>query len=84
MGPLTLVEWEDSARPHAEWRFLSDPPPSEVVHCVSVGWIASEDDAVLMLVPNIGDKQSTDPQGCGFIRIPRRAVVRRASLVEAP
>ena len=78
-----LIEWEDSARPHAGWAFLDEMPSAEVVRCRSVGWIVAETDAVLMLAPNLGDAESEAPQGCGFLRIPKRAVVRRASLSEA-
>lgn len=83
MDAPVLVEWEDSARPLPEWRFLDDAPPAEIIACVSVGWIVSETEAVLTLAPNIGDKNSDSPQGCGFLRIPKRSIVRRASLMEA-
>lgn len=81
---LAMVEWEDSARPIPEWRFLGDAPDLEVVRCLSVGWVTAESDAVLMLAPNLGDSASEHPQASGFIRIPKRSIVRRVSLQEAP
>lgn len=78
-----LVEWVDSAQPIPGWRLTSTPPISDVVHCQSVGWIVSETDEVLMLVPNVGNLGLESEQGSGFIRIPIAAITRRAQLVEA-
>ena len=81
---LVLVEWVDSARPVAEWRFLSDAPEPTVIECKSVGWVVRETESVLMLAPNIGDVGTESEQGCGFIRIPKASITRRASVKEAP
>jgi len=82
VGP-ELIEWLDSARPSPDWRFVSDLPPLESVRCMSVGWVVAEDSTTLMLAPNVGDADSDSPQACGFLRVPKRSVVRRVSLVEA-
>ena len=83
LAVLVQIEWVDSARPVPEWMFVDDAPEMEIVNCISVGWIVGETDNVLMLAPNIGDKDSTHPQASGFIRIPKQAITSRASLVEA-
>lgn len=82
MNGVVLVEWLDSAQPSPGWRFISEPPELEVVRCQSVGWIAGESDEVLMLAPNVGDLGSEDPQGSGFIRIPKCSITRRVMLRE--
>lgn len=84
MSFLTLVEWEDSAQPSPEWRFLDDPPEPAVIRCRSVGWIAAENQSVLMLVPNLGNVGTESAQGCGFIRIPKSAILSRKALSEGP
>lgn len=80
---LVLVEWLDSAQPSPGWRVMDDAPAMEIVRCISVGWIAGETEGVLMLAPNVGDRDSDAPQACGFIRIPKPCITRRASLIEA-
>lgn len=80
---LVQVEWEDSARPMPEWMHLSDAPKLEVIECVSVGWLIGENKRILMLAPNIGDRDNgNNAQACGFIRIPRKAILRITRLVE--
>lgn len=77
-----LVEWVDSAQPLPGWRFLEDAPEMEIVECCSVGWVVGETEGVLMLAPNLGDRNSKLPQASGFIRIPKQAITRKVSLVE--
>jgi len=79
-----LVEWVDSARPAPDWRFVSDLPPLEVIRCLSVGWVVAEDDTTLMLAPNMGDVESDSPQACGFLRVPKRSIVRRVLITDCP
>jgi len=78
-----LVHWLDSARPSPDWQFLSELPPLTVIRCISVGWVVDEDDAVLMLAPNVGDVDSESPQACGFLKVPKRSIVLRVPMVEA-
>jgi hypothetical protein len=82
-GHLILVEWVDSAQPVPGWHFLNDAPDLEVVKCVSVGWKVGETDNMIMLAPNIGDKESESAQGSGFIRIPKSCITRIAQLIES-
>lgn len=69
---LVLIEWVDSARPVAEWRYVNDAPNMDIVCCMSVEWVISENKQVLILAPNIGDKNSESKHACGFIRIPKK------------
>lgn len=72
---LVIVEWQDSCQPVASWHYLSDPPSNEIIHCLSVGWVISENEAVLMLSPNLGDYENENgAQGSGFIRIPKISI----------
>lgn len=68
--PLVQVAWLDSAQPSPGWAYLTDAPRLEAVACMSVGWLVDHSEHVLMLAPNIGDLNSDDIQGSGFIRIP--------------
>ncbi len=81
---LVLVEWEDSARPAPEWRFVSDIPTPTAVRCNSVGWLIHDGADVKALAPNMGDIDSDDAaQACGVIKIPSRCVVRITPLKAA-
>ena len=79
--PLVLVEWEDSARPAPEWRFVSDIEAPSAVRCNSVGWLIHDGADVKALAPNMGDLDREEAaQACGVIRIPTRCVVRMTRL----
>ena len=78
-----LIEWVDSAQPIPGWKFLEDAPTAEVVQCVSVGWLISENKRAKVLAPNIGNIEAGgSAQGSGFIRIPVASITRQAELVE--
>jgi hypothetical protein len=79
---LVLVEWKDSVQPVPNWMLLDEAPDLDAISCVSVGWIISQNDNVVMLVPNLGDHKDDNAQGCGFIRIPRSAITRIVRLRE--
>lgn len=82
--PLVLIEWEDSARPAPEWRFIDDLEDLSAVRCQSVGWLVHDGEDVKVLAPNLGNIDSnSDAQACGIIRIPARSIVRVAGLQEA-
>lgn len=84
MHELVLVEWEDSAQPTSNWRYLNDVPALEVIQCVSVGWLVGENERVMMLAANIGDYESGEgAQGSAFIRIPKCSITRVAQLKES-
>lgn len=74
--PLVLVEWEDSARPIADWQWADDYVLPEIVRCVSVGYLIADTKTAVALAPNLGDVGHPRVQMSGIIRIPRSAVVR--------
>jgi hypothetical protein len=74
--PLVLIEWEDSARPDSQWRYLSECTAKEIVRCQSVGFLIYDGKDVKTLAPNLGDANGPDTQACGIIRIPARCVMR--------
>lgn len=75
--PLVLIEWEDSARPIPEWRYLSDFKNSGPVKCASVGWLLYDGDDKKVLAPNMGEiEDEHNIQACGVIQIPSRSVTR--------
>jgi len=81
---LVQVDWEDSAQPVASWMHLTDLPDLAVIQCSSVGWIVAEDESVLMLAPNLGDRlNESNAQASGIIRIPKRCIVRMVPLLES-
>lgn len=73
---LVFIDWEDSAQPLAEWRYLDDLGPLEVVQCQSVGFLVHDGDDVKVLAPNVGDLGREHAQACGLMRIPTRCIVR--------
>jgi hypothetical protein len=75
-----LVEWLDSLQPVSGWAMLSECPKLESAKCKSVGWVVGEDDATLMLAPNVADLESTEAQGSGFMRIPKICITERRTL----
>lgn len=86
---LVLVEWEDSRQPRSEWQYAKDivlqnPTP---VKCVSVGWVAYQDNNVISLAPNMGDidpddEDETFTQVSGVITIPIACVKKITPLEE--
>ena len=85
IGPLVLVEWEDSARPIPAWLWLADDHDlGRIVKCRSVGWLVHDDEHVKALAPNLGDVDDEDSrQASGVIRIPTRCVTRLVRLAES-
>lgn len=80
---LVKIEWEDSTQPVPCWIELEDPPELVLCICTSVGWIAGEDEKVIMLAPNIADLEDGIPyQASGYIRIPKCAITRTVALQE--
>ncbi len=74
--PLVLVEWEDSAQPDGQWRFLDNWSAPTVVHCTSVGFLIYDGPDVKALAPNMAETNEPDAQASGVIRIPARCVTR--------
>ena len=77
---LVLVEWDDSARPIADWQWVDDYVVPEVVRCLSIGWLITKTKTALALAPNLGDVQHPRQQASGIIRIPLASVLRITNL----
>lgn len=73
---LVLIYWLDSRQPSADWVRLDSMEPEGVCYCRSVGWLVSETETAVVLVPNIADV-GNDPQGCGLITIPVKCIQSR-------
>lgn len=73
LGPLTIIEWEDSASlAGATWNTLEDVSKQVPLVCKSVGWIVSEDKHCVRLAAHI----SGDDVG-GDLCIPKSSIVKR-------
>ena len=71
---LMRVQWEDSARPVAEWQWTDDYEVPKIVTCISVGYLISKSRQALALAPNLGEVGRERVQASGIIRIPQSAV----------
>ena len=79
---LVLVEWLDShsGRGWQEIKRLSEA--SDPLYCRSVGWVVSERNGCLVLVPHISGEKNRDIvlHGCGDLTIPKKAIVKTTVL----
>ena len=81
--PLVMIEWEDSAQPLPNWRYLADFEADGAVLCTSVGWLIHDGEDVKALAPNMGGLRTEGSvQVSGVIRIPARCVVKVTVLDE--
>lgn len=73
LGPLTIIDWEDSASlVGATWNAIEDIKKSHPIICKSVGWVVVEDKHCVTLVAHI----SGDEAG-GDLCIPKKSIVKR-------
>jgi len=79
---LVLIEWQDSAQPTPGWQLLSEYEPSDVVTCVSVGYLVHDGAVVKALAQNLGCVGEDSAQASGVIHIPACSIVRQVALVE--
>ena len=77
---LVIVEWEDSARPTAEWQWLDNLGAPEAIQCISVGYLVAKTKHALSLAPNLGDIGQANIQASGVIQIPAGAVRKMITL----
>jgi hypothetical protein len=77
---LVLIEWKDSLQPVSGWSMLDDLPSLRSANCRTVGWVVGEDRDTLMLAQNVADLGTDNPQGGGFMRIPKVCVTKRRRL----
>ena len=67
---LLYVEWIDPVGPHDEWTKISKVIKSGTALIRSVGFVARDDEKVLVLIPHVNDEQKdcfgdiTIPKGC--------------------
>jgi hypothetical protein len=80
---LVVIEWFDSVIHENHWRYMSNLPELGIGICISVGWIASEDAELIMLVSNMGFTKDGEPdQASGFIQIPKCSIKRYINLAD--
>jgi hypothetical protein len=77
---LVKVEWEDSARPIAEWQWVADYKVPQTVLCISVGFLIAKTKHALSLAPNLGDIGREQIQASGIIRIPCSAIRSQSTI----
>src|SRR5688500_4087572 len=83
--PLVWIEWQDSAQSDSAWRFADHwtKETSQIVECVTVGFLVHDGDQVKAVAQNLGDKNTPDAvQASGVIRIPTKCVTRLKRLKE--
>lgn len=72
LGPLNVIEWEDSSSLAGAWNSIEDVRRSQPIICKSVGWVIAEDKRCVRLGAHIND----DEVG-GDICIPKSSIVKR-------
>ncbi len=78
--PLVMVEWEDSARPFGEWRFIEDWQRIEPMTCLSIGWLIADKKRAIALASNFADIGLDSEQVSGVIRIPKSAILSQREI----
>lgn len=82
---LVLIEWIDSFGCSSTWQELDDIEKPTPMICRSVGWLLSDDDKCVVIVPHVTDEHKSTPrQGCGDMTIPRVCIVCMKDLVAVP
>lgn len=79
---LLLIEWVDASRiTGGEWADLKEIAPPSPHKCVSVGFVASENERGIIVVPTIADVEHPDNSHVyGGIMIPRGAIISQREL----
>lgn len=79
---LVYLEWLDSYGVSANWESTGAVTPA-VHSCASVGWVVSETNDVIVVVPHISPEREeigAEESGCGEMTIPKCSVVCRREL----
>lgn len=83
--PLVLIEWEDSSASSGSWAEISgDLQVDAPLICNSVGWLISDGERCVTIVPNIADaSEELDArlQGCGPMTIPKSCILKQVTLI---
>lgn len=81
--PLVKVIWEDSRTPYDGWTMASDTQQDLFLECVSVGYLVHDSVSQIVLAPHIAIWCEDDPETCGVMVIPQRAILDVIDLEEA-
>lgn len=79
MGPLVIIEWEDSLGCPQGWQAFEDASTSHVI-IQSVGWVLRESKESVTLVPHVGRVDGDANQGQGIMTIPKRCILKREAI----
>ena len=74
---LVMIEWEDSHYKPGWTREVGEGQKT-AVHCTSVGWLIHDDSRAKVITAHISDED--DPQRCGDMTIPTRAIIKMRRL----
>jgi len=79
--PLVMVEWVDASRLSNSWMDWADIPDPYLHRCVTVGFLAGENESGKILVPTIADIGHEDNRHTyGGMLIPRSAIISQRRL----
>jgi hypothetical protein len=81
---LVLIEWLDSHSGRG-WQTIDQlESTAKPLYCRSVGWIVSENEDCMVIVPHIGGEKQGEImfQGCGDLTIPTKAILKITILKE--
>jgi len=79
---LVLVKWLDSHSVN-QWTELERLKKNcKPARCKSVGWLLTQSNGHILLVPHIAENDSHSPDGAGSITIPEGAITKIETLRE--
>ncbi len=74
--PLVLIEWRDASRLGDGWMDLSAIPDPYPHKCISVGFLAAENELGKIVVPTVGDVEHANNRHIyGGMMIPLSAII---------
>lgn len=80
---LELIEWVDSMGAGSNWSGIEDVEPPEPLVCLSAGWVVSESEHVVVVVPHRTVQHDVAHlQGCGDMTIPKVAIRSRLDIAK--
>ena len=78
---LVIVEWMDASRLNDGWIDLAAIPEPYPHRCVTVGFLVSENDRGIILVPTVGDiEHRSNSHTYGGMMIPLSAIISETKL----
>lgn len=86
-GPLVMVKWVDAYGCASEWRDIKTLQNDVPLVCRSVGWLfdPGDDADFVTIIPHMttNEPENVEPQGCGDMTIPKRAIITTTILAPA-